>query len=142
MKETVWQFKTERFVVKLSVTPEFGYRYDGDDEDGEVQHKLDTGEYIAFESELSIELDGVEIAADYLGGSVYSWHNVHEFWTAHRGRNPMNRNCSIMRAAWSAKTGGQNNVGIGHYFPDMIRTACKEARAKLAELNTIHIRKA
>jgi hypothetical protein len=29
MKETVWQFKTERFVVKLSITPEFGYRYDG-----------------------------------------------------------------------------------------------------------------
>jgi hypothetical protein len=140
--ETVWQFNTKRLSVSLRVSPAQNYQYDGDDESGEVQEKLDSGEYVAFESAVIVELDGKEIAADYLGGSVYAWNNVHEFWTAHRDRDPMNRNCSIMRAAWSAKTGGQNNVGIGHYFPDMVRTACKEARAYLAGLRQLRLRTA
>lgn len=38
----------------------------------------------------------------------------------------MNRNCSIMRAA------NGDNVMIGHYFPDMVREAVRQARAWLA----------
>ena len=115
--EKVWQFNTKHFSVRLEITRNPHYRYDGNDEDGETQYKLDTGEYIAFDSAVIIEKDGKEIAADYLGESVYAWHNIHEFWIAHRDKDPMNRNCSMMREA----KGG--NVCICHYFPDMVRTA-------------------
>ena len=53
---------------------------------------------------------------------------LERFWTDHRDSDPMNRNCSIMRAA----RGG--NVVICHYFPDMVRTAVDEARKALANI--------
>lgn len=119
---TVWKFETLRFTVALEITEDFGYRYAGDDPDGEVQAKLDSGEYVAFDSDVVVYLDGEEIARDSLGGSVYAEDSVAEFWTMHRSPDPMHRNCSIMRAA----RGG--NVGIGHYFPDMVRSAISDAR--------------
>ena len=128
--ETVWEFNTARLSVKLNLTRDRRFRYDGTDDDGEIQAKLDRGDYIAFDSELVVELDGEEIAADYLGGSVYSWSNVHDFYTGHRDPDPMRRACSL------------NPRNIGHYFPDMVREACKEARAKLAKLGTIRVRNA
>lgn len=128
---TVWSFETARFRVSLSLSRDRGYRYDGDDESGEIQAKLDSGEYVAFDSAVTVELDGVEIAADYLGGSVYDRETVSEFWTGHRDSDPMNRNCSLMRAA----KGG--NVCIGHYFPDMVAQAVAEARAHIAALNPV-----
>lgn len=118
----VWRFKNGRFTVSLWIEPDYGYRYDGDDEDGETQRALDNGDYVAFDSKVTVELNGVEIGADYLGGSVYAYDDVSDFWTAHRDPDPMNRNCSLMRAA----RGG--NVSIGHYFPDMVRSAIGEAR--------------
>lgn len=117
----VWRFKTARFEVALEITPEWGYRYDGDDPDGEVQKKLDDGEYVAFDSAVTVTLDGHEIAADYLGGSVYGDDTMDEFWTMHRSPNPMHRNCSIRRAKEPGTT-------IGHYFPDMVGEAITEAR--------------
>jgi hypothetical protein len=63
------------------------------------------------------------LAYDTLGGCSYD--SVREFYTSHRDRDPMNRNCSIMRAAH-----GQN-VSICHYFPDMVRTAVREAKHKI-----------
>ncbi len=117
----VWSFKTDRFTVELFVTEEVGYRYDGDDPEGEVQDKLDSGEYVAFDSEVRVSLDGKEIAADYLGGSVYALDEVPDFWEAHRSPDFMNRNCSLRRAIQPGST-------IGHYFPDMVATAIGEAR--------------
>lgn len=119
---TVWQFHTERLSVDLELIEDCHYRYDGDDPDGETQAKLDSGEYVAFDSIVRVYWDGVEIASDYLGGSVYAYNNVAEFYTAHRDKNPMHRNCSIMRAQHG------NNVVICHYFPSMVRTACEQAR--------------
>ncbi|UVK46767.1 hypothetical protein BPNPMPFG_002475 [Mesorhizobium sp. AR07] len=118
---TVWCFTTSRFRVLLQIEPDFNYRYDGDDLEGETQAALDSGEYVAFDSAVVVELDGVEIARDSLGGSVYSEDCISEFWTAHRDSDPMNRNCSIMRAA----RGG--NVSICHYFPDMVRQPLKHS---------------
>lgn len=126
MKEgTVWRFRTKRFTVALQLSEEPGYRYDGDDEDGETQAPLDSGEFVAFDSRVIVYLDGEEIGSDSLGGSVYAADSVAEFWTAHRDPNPMNRNCSEMRAAH----GG--NMCIGHYFPDMVSEAIRQARAFL-----------
>ncbi|MER9833391.1 hypothetical protein NKJ28_00240 [Mesorhizobium sp. M0145] len=119
---TVWVHTTARFRVRLEIEPDFVYRYDGHDENGETQAKLDSGEYVAFDSAVIVELDGEEIARDSLGGSVYAADEIAEFWTAHRCSDPMNRNCSIMRAA----RGG--NVSICHYFPGMISEAIDAAR--------------
>ncbi len=126
--ETVWSFETARFRVTLDIAEEFGCQYDGDDENGETQAALDSGEYVAFDSIVRVYLDGREIGADGLGGSVYTANEVSEFWTAHRDKDAMNRNCSIMRG----KRG--DNVVICHYFPDMVRIAVAEARKALSSV--------
>lgn len=122
----VWSFETARFTVSLEIERDRHYQYDGDDENGETQAKLDSGEYVAFDSSVIVELDGKEIARDSLCGSVYTADNYKEFWTAHRDKDAMNRNCSIMRMERGS------NVVIDHYFPDMVITAIKEARAYVA----------
>jgi hypothetical protein len=122
----VWEFKTKNFVISLHIERERHYQYDGDDEDGETQAKLDSGEYVAFDSFVTVECNGVTIGRDSLCGSVYSKDNYHKFWTAHRDPNPLNRNCSIMRKARGA------NVVICHYFPSMVSQAIKEARDYLS----------
>ena len=127
-KETVWSFKTARFSVALEITYEPNYQYDGDDEDGSIQDAIYRGDYVAFDSAVVVRLDGRVIANDYLGGSVYGADEVDHFWTDHRCADPMNRNCSIMRAA----RGG--HVVICHYFPDMVRIAIGEARNALANV--------
>ena len=130
--ETVWTFKTARFTVALELEEIHGYQYDGDDEDGETQAKLDSGEYVAFDSAVIVELDGREIGADYLGSSVYAADDVAAFWTAHRDPDAMNRNCSVYRDAMRAKTG--HECIICHYFPDMVCSAIAEARRNLADV--------
>jgi hypothetical protein len=69
------------------------------------------------------------LAHDHLGACAYA--SVLEFYTAHRCRDPMNRNCSVMRA----KRG--DNVVICHYFPDMVATAISEARDAIAKKATL-----
>lgn len=64
------------------------------------------------------------IAYDTLGGCSYD--SLREFYTSHRDRDPMNRNCSLMRAER-----GENMV-ICHYFPDMVREAVREAKQQIA----------
>jgi len=124
----VWSFRTKRFTVSLLVQRDRGYKYDGDDENNETQDKLDSGEFVAFNSIVRVELDGKTIGEDYLGGSVYDADRVAEFWTEHRSADPMNRNCSIMRE----KHGG--NACICHYFPDLVRSAIDEARTFVRDM--------
>jgi hypothetical protein len=107
--ETMWTFKTARFEVRWEVQPEYGYRYDGDDPEGEVQAKLDAGDYVAFVSKVAVYLDGEEVTADYLGGSVYEHDKVATF------RDHI----------------GMNAGGYGSYFSDMVREACRDARKVL-----------
>jgi hypothetical protein len=122
---TVWSYRTKRFTVSLKLERDYRYKYDGDDEDGETQAKLDSGEYVAFDSAVTVELDGEEIGFDSLHGSVYGADTVAEFYTAHRDPDVMNRNCSIMRAAMG------DNVVICHYFPGMVLQAISAAREEL-----------
>lgn len=125
MAETVWEFSTARFQITLKIERDYCYRYDGDDEDGETQAKLDSGEYIAFDSSVVVYCDGREVGRDFLGGSVYEADDYSKFWTEHRGPDPMNRNCTLYRAVR-----GENCV-ICHYFPDMVREAISAARKTL-----------
>ncbi len=132
---TYWKFETARFKLELELTRDRNYKYDGTDEDGSIQAKLDSGEYIAFDSCVSVSLkdftgngDEMVISQDHLGGSVYSNHDDgwKDFFKAHRDSDILNRNCSEMKAIRG------ENVCIGHYFPDMVRQACKEARQQLS----------
>lgn len=126
----VWQFKTDRFRVSLFVARDRNYRYDGDDEDGETQSKLDSGELVAFDSVVQVELDDKVIAENHLGGSVYAADEVSDFWTAHRDPDPMNRNCTTMRDAHPAGP----RVSICHYFPGMVSEAIAEAREYVEQM--------
>lgn len=128
--QTVWTFKTARFVVALQIAQEPGYQYDGDDENGETQAALDSGEMVAFDSRVIVTLAGLEVGADHLGGSVYYADDIADFWTAHRDPDPCNRNCTIGKI----ERGGSV---VGHYFPDMVRIAIQEARAALSNLPTL-----
>lgn len=121
---TVWTFDSGRFTIRLRIEPEYGYQYHGDDEGGEVQAKLDSGEYVAFGSIVTVELGGVTIGEDSLWGSVYAEGEESEFWTAHRTSEPEYRNTLAQKA--------QNRV-IGHYFPDMVRQAVEQARGFLRD---------
>lgn len=131
MAEKVWKFRTERFAVSLSIQPDYGYQYDGDDPDGETQAKLNSGEYVAFDSFVTVELDGRVIGRDSLGGSVYAAGEVTEFWTAHRDSPAEYRNTLAQKAAGRV---------ICHYFPDMVRQAIRDARETLADMRSVRVR--
>jgi hypothetical protein len=123
--QTLWEFKTARFVVEFAIEIDESYIYDGDDENCEIQNALDSGEFVAFDSRVRVLLDGLEIGCDYLGGSVYAADDVANFYQDHRATDPMNRNCEEMRKA-------RGNCSIGHYFPDMINNAISESRDHIA----------
>lgn len=110
--QTLWTFKTARFTVKWQIEEDPCYRYDGDDENGEIQAMLDSGEMVAFDSKISVWLDGKEVSADYLGGSVYYADQVETF------RDHV----------------GMNTRGHGSYFSDMVRQAIAEARTNLTNV--------
>jgi len=118
----VWKFETKNFVVELHCERIHRYQYDGDDENGETQRKIDEGEWHAFESGVRVWLKNdydSPIGEDWLYGSVYD--DPREFWTAHRDPDPMNRNCSMQ----------PENVVICHYFPGMVKQAIAVARHEL-----------
>ena len=108
----VWQFKTKNFTVSLRIEEDPGYRYDGEDESGETQAKLDSGEFIAFDSKVCVYYRGALVGSDSLGGSVYERGAESEFWTEHR------------------RPHGPN---VGFYFLDMIRGAISDARRVLRD---------
>lgn len=123
--ETVWSFETARFRVELQTMPE-----DLDPADSfEMQEDIDAvhnGDVLWFQARVVVYLDGKTVGIDTLGGCAYN--SFEEFYTSHRDRDPMNRNCSIMRAAH----GG--NVVLCHYFPSMVAEAIADARRNIAKL--------
>lgn len=128
MSETVWTFNTRQFRISLELSTSYE-PYDGDDEDGEVQRKLDAGVYVQFDSVVRVihRETGAELGFDSLGGSVYE--NPNNFWSEHRGLG-----------AYACRKEGEPICGA--YFPDMVREACREARKHVAELGALHLRAA
>jgi len=118
----VWAFKTDRYCIMLRIYYVPQAIYDGDDLDGSIQARLDNGELVCFDSEVVVELDGIEIGSDYLCRSIYKVDDESAFWQDHRNPDPMNRNSSCMR-----KIRGENAV-ICHYFPGMVKEAIRMAR--------------
>lgn len=125
-----WEFHTRHLNVVFETAPE-DMEYDGDDDT--IAPQIERGELAWFCARVRItDAWGHELAADVLGGCCYN--SIEEFMTGHRDVDPMNRNCSIMRAAR-----GQN-VSICHYFPSMVSEAAHEARKALKRLKAIPVR--
>lgn len=121
--QTMWSFSYGRFTLVAEIEPSQDLDLSWD-EDGEVAENLDNGTYLAFDTRVSVWFKGVMIAQDWLCQSIYA--DPEEFFTSHRDPDPMNRNCSIMRAAKG------ENVAICHYFPSMVHEAVSMARAWVA----------
>lgn len=113
---TVWSFSTARFTVSLDWSwedyPDLSW-----DETGETQAKCESGEWGVFTFRTRCTLDGREIAADYLGNSIYA--DPKEFYKEHLGVRAM------------ARKDGKN---YGCYFTDMVATVVDEARKSLRDL--------
>lgn len=126
----IWEFKTDRFRIVLTAEEESNIDLSWDDT-GEVAKRIDSGDYVVFCAKCAVYLDGSEIAADYLGQCIY--RSFKEFETSHRDTDPMNRNCSIVRAK-------HGNVVACHYFPSMVSTAIGEARKHIREMKPVYLR--
>jgi hypothetical protein len=132
MPEPIWCFVTRTFTVRVDALPEEDLDLSWD-ETGEVAKGLESGRYSAFCARAQVlDSEGRVLAADYLGNCIYE--SAVEFSTAHRDPDPLNRNCSIMRAVR-----GSNTV-ICHYFPSMVLGVCRDARAALRAHAALYLR--
>ena len=120
-----WTFETPHFLVTFEPEPEY---LDPSDcfESKEDVERASSGNlhdwFCAVVKVYASRDDGFvyEIGSDSLGACSYA--SFDDFVASHRDRDPMNRNCSVMRA----KRG--EYVVICHYFPDMVRQAIADAR--------------
>ena len=124
MRNPFYRFETAQLVVRAEIEPD----YDLDlswDEGGETAAKLDSGEYVAFSTLVTVEhkASGAVLATESLCGSIYA--DPAEFFTAHRNSPDEYRNTLANKA---------RGVVICHYFPDMVATACAAARKALASM--------
>lgn len=124
ISDTIYRFKIGRFEVRLNIQPAMDLDLSWD-ETGETAERIERGELIAFDAQAAVFLNGALIGADYLSGNIYE--SAQDFISGHRDPDPMNRNCSIMRAERG------ENVAVCHYFPGMIREAIREAREWMSD---------
>lgn len=123
MPQAIWTFTTANFSVRVDALPEEDWDFSWDDT-GDAREGLESGRYVGFCARAQVlDFEGATLAEDYLGACISN--SLDEFGGAHRDPDPLNRNSSIMRARRGA------NVVICHYFPDMVRIACREARRTL-----------
>jgi len=132
--EAVWTFETARYRIALEIVPEDMDPADSFESAEDIE-AIHNGTVEWFQAMVAVYLKAtngpdIRIGYDTLGACAYA--TVREFYTAHRDPDPMNRNCSIMRG----KRG--DNVFVGHYFPDMVAQAVKDARANIARLCEHH----
>lgn len=111
--ETLWTFETANFRIEWNISPDDDVDTSFD-ETGETLEKLNSGEWFAFVSEMRCvhKQTGIELATDYLGGSIYA--NPKDF-----------RDHIGAQGRW------------GSYFKDMVHSVCKDARKTLSQLQGV-----
>lgn len=114
--QTIWQFKTKNFIVRMTCDYQEESEDLSFDETGETQEKVASGEWsvYVFHAEVVERATGNTIGEDYLGGSIYA--DPKDF-RDHVG------------LAIKSREDGRN---YGSYFTDMIREAISEARKTYA----------
>ena len=116
----VWTHETARFLVALHIEPEMMDPAESFELEEDIE-EVRSGRVEWFQARVIVYgPEGEELGSDSLGGCAYE--TVREFYTSHRDADPMNRNCSLMRAARGEK------VCICHYFPSMVKEAIAAAR--------------
>lgn len=134
----VWSFETKNFLVAFEPEPEDMDPGDCLDSPEDVEFARWTFDpaawFCAVVTVYAKRIDGslAYLASDVLGGCSY--RSFEEFVASHRDRDPMNRNCSIMRAARG------ENVVMCDYFPSMVREAVRKTREELRRGCSIYIR--
>ena len=113
--QTMWTFSIGRFQVRAEIKPCYGLDLSWD-ESGEVAEKLDNGIFEAFDTRVTVYLNGVKIGENWLCESIYE--NPEDFFTEHYGLAAKSR---------------ADGVTYGAYFPGMVSEAIAEARAWLAD---------
>ncbi len=113
---TIWQFETRNFRVVASISPDTDVDISFD-ETSETRDKLESGEWTAFETAVRVYFRDAEVAADYLGGSIYA--EPRDFFREHIG------------LAARSRADGRNYCC---YFPGMVSQAISEARKALADM--------
>lgn len=113
--KTMWTFETRNFRIEWTIAPD-DYVDLSWDETGETAEKLESGEWTAFESELTVthKETGFVFGSDYLGGSIYA--------------DPADFRDHF----------GMNGKHHGSYFSDMVRGAIADARETIKKLNWVH----
>lgn len=132
MSDEMFRFETAQFIIRATITPADDLDLSWD-EDGETAAKLESGEYVAFDTAVTVTVKatGTVIGADYLGGSIYA--DPAEFFAEHRA-------CGVANRAYAA---AGNPGRCGSYFSGLISEACADARRTLARFPTLrHVRAA
>ena len=128
--QQVWSFKTRNFQVDLMISP---CEIDPEDslEFPEDVELVRSGQVEWFDASVAVKHlpTGIELGSDHLG--CCSYYDFESFFEGHRDKDPMNRNCSIMREAKGS------NVVICHYFPSMVRESISAARINLDLIKNI-----
>jgi hypothetical protein len=114
MQDIIWQFRTARFRIVV------GWEWENDpdlswDETGETREKLASGEWGNYCFAVKLYCDGIEIAADYLGNSIYA--------------DPAEFRDHVGLAIKSRADG----CTYGSYFTDMVRNVIAESRKLLSD---------
>lgn len=115
--QTIWQFKTKNFIVRMTCDYQQESEDFSFDETGETQEKVNSGEWAVyvFHAEVIERATGNTIGENYLGGSIYA---DPEDFRDHAGLGIKSR---------------EHGTRYGSYFVDMIRESINEARATYAE---------
>ena len=113
--ERMYTFNVGRFSIYADIEPSSDLDLSWDDS-GEVREKLDSGEFYAFDTRVSVWLNGAMIGSDWLCGSIYA--DPADFFSEHIG------------LAIKSRADGCN---YGAYFPGMVKEAIAEARQWLAD---------
>jgi hypothetical protein len=126
--ETIWEFRTSRFLITFDVAPEDidpADTFEFEDDIAAVRN----GDVEFFQARVAVHLidasgeRGNIVGADYLGGCAYATFD--EFWRSHFESPYESRNTLASKA---------KGVCYCDYFPSMVREAVSCARQHLADL--------
>lgn len=130
MATELYSFETANLTVRAYAEPEDMDPADSFEFDEDIEAvRSGAVDWFSVSVEVKHSRTGALLGLSTLGGCAYA--NASDFVTGHRDPDDRNRNKLSDRA---------DNRVICHYFPDMIREACREARENLAAIRSLPVR--
>lgn len=121
----IYRFETARFAIVCIAEPEEMDPADSfcTDDDVAFAREDDPAHWFCAVVQIVDLAGGAVLGRDSLGGCSYN--SFDEFVSSHWRSSPDGRNTLAMKA---------KNTCVGHYFPDMVRTALAEARETIERI--------